>query len=143
MNNKGYTLIELIITVAILAIITFIVFPTVLNIQAENNQTKYETYQESIEYAGKLYVDIYQKDLFTKGQAKTCVITYDNLLEEDLIKDITIDDITCQNDTVIEVKYSSDNKLEYDVKLVCERKSDKSNTFGKNSTSSANNCDGT
>ena len=63
-NSKGFTLVELLATMVILGIITGISMPLLRNVMARREYKKYDTYQESLIYASKLYVDSYKEDLF-------------------------------------------------------------------------------
>lgn len=63
-NRFGFTLTELIVVIAIMGVILILALPQVANIQRANKDSKYETYQKSLETAAKLYVDSNTKDLF-------------------------------------------------------------------------------
>ena len=64
MNNKGYTLIELLVAIVIIGIISAMSWPAIRRIQEENSYKKYATYGESLIASAKLYVDAYEEDLF-------------------------------------------------------------------------------
>ena len=127
MNKKGFTLVELVVTVAVLSVLTLIALPSVRRIQASNRVKKYESYSQSIESAAKAYVDSYSEDLFDDRLDDDCAtITYEDLKDKKLIKDIQIKGATCANpgDTKIQVK-KLNNKYYYQVFLRCR---DKNNT---------------
>lgn len=87
MNNKGFTLSEVIVTVAILSIIMLMAFPAITKLQTSNQQQVYETYEKVLLNGAKLYVDKYGRDLWQSNANGVCVsITYDDLIFEDLIK---------------------------------------------------------
>lgn len=88
MNNKGFTLTELIVTMAIMAVITMISLPAIDKVQSENRQTIYESYGKVLLNGAKLYVDKYDRDLFKRNvNLNQCVsINYADLINEDLIK---------------------------------------------------------
>ena len=88
MNNKGFTLTELIVTMAIMAVITMISLPAIDKVQSENRQTIYESYGKVLLNGAKLYVDKYDRDLFKRNvNSNQCVsINYADLINEDLIK---------------------------------------------------------
>ena len=56
MNNKGFTLLEIILVVAILGVITLIVVPSVSSILNKNKNDQYENLKKSIISAAKMYV---------------------------------------------------------------------------------------
>ena len=69
MNNKGFTLVELLVAITILGIIMVIALPQLSNIQNNNRTTKYKKYVETMLTSGKLYVDAYTEDLFGNNQS--------------------------------------------------------------------------
>ena len=54
---KGFTLVELLVTVSILGLITAMSIPVIRNIIEANTIKKYATYKDSVETSAKLYVD--------------------------------------------------------------------------------------
>lgn len=90
MNNKGFTLTELIVTMALVTLISLISFPTITNLQRSSKQQIYESYEKVLINGAKLYVDKYDRDLFSKNnQSEQCVsINYSDLISENLIKEI-------------------------------------------------------
>ena len=55
--NKGFTLVELLVTISILGLITALSLPVIRNIIEANTLKKYTTYKDSVETSAKLYVD--------------------------------------------------------------------------------------
>ena len=62
-NNKGFTLVELLVTISILGIVSVMAMPIIRNIVEANNMKKFITYKDSVESSAKLYVDSYAEDL--------------------------------------------------------------------------------
>lgn len=56
MNNKGFTLLEVILVVAILGVITLIVVPSVSGLLNKNKNEQYDNLKKSIISASKMYV---------------------------------------------------------------------------------------
>ena len=121
MNNKGFTMVELLVAMAIMGLLIIMAFPTIRAIQANNTDTKYEEYGKSVISAAKLYVDSYGEDIFDPNRKNQRVIVkIDKLVEKDLIKDINVSDTSCLNGeaNVWIVKY--DNDYSYCLHLTCK-----------------------
>lgn len=51
MNKKGFTIIELLVTIVVLAMIMMIIFPLITKLMNNNNEKKYQTYEDMmVEY---------------------------------------------------------------------------------------------
>ena len=145
MNNKGYTLVELMMAIIIIGVIMGMSFPTIKMLQERNNRQKYENYGEALIAAAKLYVDAYEEDLFLyeddfqklkpselKNQMKNgtliednyqCVfISYEDFKNHMLIKDINMNSITCYNENTFVRVIRKDGKYSYKYYLACGKK---------------------
>ena len=120
MNKKGFTLIELVVAIAILGIIMIIAIPSINYIQNNNKDTKYIAYEKAINSAGKAYVDAYNEDLFGIGNTGCAIITYNDLKDRDLVEDIQVKNINCGNeDTFVIVRKNKQGNYHYDTYLTC------------------------
>ena len=54
-DKHGFTLVEVLVAVAVMAIITILAFPSIKQFQASNAKKKYETYEMTVETAAKLF----------------------------------------------------------------------------------------
>ena len=97
-KQKGFTLVELLVTSTILGVITTISIPLIRNIQLRQEKKKYQTYLDGMEYSAKLYVDSYAEDLFGHEEAGCKIVSYSKLNERNLLKDIQMGDVSCDND---------------------------------------------
>ena len=125
MNKSAFTLIELVVAIAILGIITLIAIPSVRRIQAENNDSKYVAYEKSLQASSKLFVDGYDEDLFGATNTGCAIVNYDDLKDRDLIEDIQIKNNSCSGDaTCVYVRKSKNGNYHYEVHTTCREGSD-------------------
>ena len=123
LNKKGFTMVELLVAMAIMGLLIIMAFPTIRAIQANNNTTKYEEYGKSVVSAAKLYVDSYGEDIFDPDKTSQKIqLNIDELVKKDLIKDINVSDSTCitGKSNVWVVKYNDD--YSYCLHLTCKSK---------------------
>lgn len=121
MNNKGFTLVEVLATFAVMGIILGIAFPAVDRLYSENKKEIYKSYEAGFLAAAKLYVDQYDRDLWPNPANTACVkITYNDIKCEDLIKKFTgqskNEQVDENNSFVYAIK--KDSKVNYEVYLV-------------------------
>ena len=119
LNNKGFTMVELLVAMAIMGLLIIMAFPTIRAIQSNNTSTKYKEYGKSALSASKLYVDSYEEDLFDLNEANAMKsIDLNDLVKKDLLKDISMSDSTCLNGSSVNIiKYKDD--YTYCLNLIC------------------------
>ena len=119
MNKKGFTMVELLVAMAIMGLLIIMAFPTIRAIQSNNTSTKYKEYGKSVISAAKLYTDSYQDDLFDLNDNNGMTsIDLNELVKKDLLKDINISDSTCLNGSSVNIiKYKDD--YTYCLNLIC------------------------
>lgn len=139
-KNQGFTLVELLVAISILGIIMVFALPQISNIQTKNKTTKYEKYAETMLSSGKLYVDSYTEDMFGNNTSGCYDITYKELKDKSLVKDIKVDGATCSSDdTFIRVRKSNDHYT-YETSIYC---TDKNGNEVYNQVLTKISCDGT
>ena len=118
-NNKGFTLVELLVAVAILGIITGMSVPLIRNIQLRNNEKKFLEYGKAMVASAKLYRDSYDDDLFGKKPSGCTVVPLSQLIDKELIKDYPERDITCNyEDTMVRI-IKINKQYGYSYQLFC------------------------
>ena len=123
MNKKGFTLVELLITIVILGIIAGISVPVLRSLQASQSEKKYKIYIDNVNYAAKLYTDSYSEDVFS-GKTGCAYIKYKDMSKYHLLKDINLSGISCNtNYTFVKVVKFHD-KYYYTPYIGCGAKSD-------------------
>ncbi len=120
MNNKGFTMAELLVAMAILGLLIIMAFPTLRAVQTNNTNKKYDAYGDVAISAAKLYIDSYGDDLFDPDRTNDNKILYlTKLKEKNLLKDIGISDSTCIEESNVKIiKYNND--YTYCLHLVCK-----------------------
>ena len=119
-NKKGFTMVELLVAMAIMGLLIIMAFPTIRAIQVNNTNTKYQKYGDSAISAAKLYVDSYGEDMFESDidASQLKKVYFDELVKKGLLKDINISDSTCiEESSITVVKYKDD--YSYCLHLVC------------------------
>ncbi len=117
-NKNGFTLVELVVAIAILGVITLMAIPTIKSVQKTNSKTKYEAYDKSLTAAGKAYTDSYGEDLFGATNTGCAVIKYSDLKERDMIQNIQIKNTSCE-DSCIYVRKSKKGNYNYQTFTNC------------------------
>ena len=125
MNRRGFTLVELLVAIAILGIITGISIPLIRNVQSQQKIKQFDMFKTSMLNGAKLYNDSYNVDLFGKRQSGCAIISYEDLINRKIIKDIKIKNVKCNvkneegnsESYVIVTKYL--NNYYYYPNLVC------------------------
>ena len=116
---KGFTLVELLVTVSILGLITAMSIPVIRNIIEANTLKKYATYKDSVETSAKLYVDSYSEDLFGKNKSGCAYITYDQMKDKNLIKNIQENNVSCDSDKTYVRVVKLNGKYTYATQIGC------------------------
>lgn len=120
MKKNGFTLIELIATIVIMALILLLVMPAITALQNNNKDRPYEYYADSLIEAAKIYVTREGEDITSLGTLNFtgCVdISYTDLLNADLIHEFDEENIDCSNAKIRYTKTA--NKESYSYNLTC------------------------
>ena len=121
-KKRGFTLVELLVAISLLAILTVIAIPTLRAFQASNAKKIYENYGKSLITSAKLYNDSYGDDLFGRLENGCEKVTLTEMINKKIAKDITLKDVTCnkpdKDSYVLVWKYK--NEYAYDPIVNCE-----------------------
>ncbi|MBQ9019393.1 MAG: type II secretion system protein [Bacilli bacterium] len=122
LNKKGFTLTELLVVIAILGIITGLSIPLIRKLSATFELKKYQNYADGLLASAKIYNNSYSEDLFGHNENGCAYITYGQLVEKDLLKDIGIDDVSCNSDSTFVRVIKQRDKYSYAGFLGCGKK---------------------
>lgn len=120
MNKKGFTLIETVMVIAILALLMLILVPNVISLINKNNIKSCQNLEASIKNAAKVYVanNKYQLGFSCNASETTSIvkIPIQNLIDSG--------DLKLQNDNLVNPKNNSTIKQdkEITVKYDCNKK---------------------
>lgn len=133
MNKKGFTLIELIATIVIMALILIMVMPSIMALVNNNEDKAYEYYGDALIEASKIFVNKEGEDITSLGTTNFigCVdITYQDLIDANLIEPITEENIDC-SDALI--RYTKEKgKESYSINLTCKDTSENKEVYNVN-----------
>lgn len=137
-NKKGFTLVELVVTIAIIGVILLIIFPSVQVLKNRNEIKKYKYYEQALKEAAKVYVDKH-KLVSVSGNGGCELISIEKLKKDNLIKDFKAEDFDCETGTYVKVE-KKNKKLKYIPVMKCRDnqlgKEYKSKDYDKNIISS-------
>lgn len=122
MNKKGFTLVELILVITLMAVISVLVIPNILDALSSSKQQKYESLYKLVEKNMKLYNDKYSIDLwnnentffdFCEGDIQGCSSGIEKLKESG--SDLNLDDCVINTMTITK----NDAKYNYSLTMTC------------------------
>lgn len=116
MRKNGFTLIEVLAVVAIIALLGALIIPIVNKDVSRSRETLYEQQVRSIEDAAKDWAASHLGILPTSTSDAALVVTLGDLIDEGFFADDIINPKTKKafsRDTSITITYTSQNKLKY------------------------------
>ncbi len=120
--NKGFTLIEMLATIAILGILVSIVLVSANRLITSSNLEYYNTSEKMMILASKDYFADYRSYLPKEVNGKTRVLLSALVTEEyiDMIKDVNENDCN-DKESYVEVEKISNSEFLYKAHLVCDK----------------------
>jgi len=121
MENRGYTLLELLGVIVILALLTTLVFPSVLNVIKKSSDQTDKLSMDLISNAADLYIENHA-DNFRKRNGSKFIIDMNELIEDgNLSSNVKISDIEDIKNKCVQVTYiNNDYSYELKDKDTCE-----------------------
>lgn len=124
LNQIGFSLSEVLVTIVILGIVSLISIPIIRNVQASSQEKKYIDYGASMISAAKLYNDSYSEDLFGRRISGCEIVDYSRLVEKNLLEDISLKDVSCNSEYSYVKIIKLDNEYAYTYYLGCGEKNE-------------------
>ena len=125
-NKKGFTLIELVVTIALLAIIVLITSPAIIGLLDKNKKSNCDSLKRSVLESAKLYVSDNRYSIpWTGSNPKTATISAETLIEKKYFDKNTIpnpcDDSDPEDDysnkITIKLEKDKNNNISYTISL--------------------------
>ena len=120
-RKKGFTMVELLVTIIILGILTTLAYFGVSTILNRGSNSYYDSQENMLILAGREYFSDY-RDKLPKAIGETSSVTLDTLIKESYIAPVKDeDDNDCNRDkTTVTVQKITDKDYQYYVTLVCD-----------------------
>lgn len=123
MNRKGFTLIELMMVIALIAVLSLILIPNIVTVIDKNNIEACKDIEENIKKAAKEYAITNKYDLgFTCSENKEVSLNY--LIENGYLTNLNINPVTKEEinkDAIVNISYDCTSKtFSYEFDLNCE-----------------------
>ena len=117
MNNKGFTLVELLGTIIILAFLALVAIPAINSIIRGNKSDLHDVQMESIKEASKSYMAL-PENIFSLPNNNECIYIYLSDLKKEALIDYEIKDPSTGellSDDMIIMISKENNSLKYDI----------------------------
>ena len=125
MKNKGFTLVELLVTITVLGIILAFSLVILNKLTVKNKDTEYKVYSDTLLQAAKIYNDEYHEDTFAKKEYGCAKVKFSTLEDKELISKITVKNVNCgyrmgNNESSGVIIRKVKNKYYYETVLFCK-----------------------
>lgn len=117
MNNKGFTLTELLVTLALIVILALVVSNNIISVTRKQETERFNNFSANIEKAACLYADL--KDITNLENSicreSNCVVSFNDLIEEGLLDAELVnpndeEKVSDQGENTVLIKYSVDGQ---------------------------------
>lgn len=139
-NKKGFTLVELLITITVLGIIMAIAIPLLTKLTSNSKETQSEVFKDSLLVAGRLYNDSYEDDTFGVKSYGCAKVPYSKLLKKGLVKPLESNNFECGY-TVVKEDGSEEDSSGIIIRKVKDKYYYETIMFCKDKNKSANEVD--
>lgn len=119
MNQKGFTLVEVLVVIAIIGLITVMVFPAVAQLTKKHEKSSCDYYEEILVEKTKLLIDQKRKDLPSLETGGSVTFTYQEINKEFPIA--KTNNLDCSSGSSVTIT-KKNNKYQYQVTLSCKDK---------------------
>ena len=109
-NYKGFTLVEMLVTITVLGIVTLIAIPVISVVSRQLNSRKLDSYKAIVESGAKIYTDSKDMDLFGYQKIGCVDVYYTTLVSNKVIDELDFSNQDVEVDKIfVRVKKVNDN----------------------------------
>lgn len=115
MNKKGFTLVELVVVIGLIAILAIVIGTNMVGLQGKQNEKKFDSFKDNLESAACLYMNksdnlALKRSCRANNNSSACIVTIEDLVEMSLIDEDIVDPRTNEiADRNISVKVRFEN----------------------------------
>ena len=134
MNNKGLTLVELLLVIVIIGIIGAITIPNIMEAYSESRRKGGETVEDILIENLQMYNKDYEIDLWAEGETGDKIVSIQDLYS--MNPDIDMGECLLQNSNSLVITKDSSGNYTYKASIICSRNFDSKTHTTKIATSS-------
>lgn len=116
MKNRGFTFVELIVIIGLLALLAIVIGTNMVGIQGKQNEKNYNSFKEKFESAACMYIEkSSQANLKKTCKTSGCTVNgkklvEDGLIAEDLVNPTTNEEIGTASNYNVQIRYTNGEK---------------------------------
>lgn len=109
MKKNGFTLIEVLVVIVLVAAISVTIGVNMSGMQERQTEKEIKNYRETIENAGCVYAEM--KNVTTDSEVTVGTLINEGLIKKDLKKPNTKDSVEIDNNKIVKIKWENNEKI--------------------------------